>query len=191
MKNEKSLSIIVNLIAFKIGWVSSVFGATKGLPWLGPLWILIWAISFFVWKRKLKTEWVLLVGAALIGYIFDSAMVLMNFIEFPPEVRFGAPSPFWMVAMWVNFAATLRYSLVWMRDRFILGGIIGLALGPLAYIAGSGLGAIEITSGILPIAIEWLIGIPLLLYLESISREGTLQLRSKTKKKDSYRAKNT
>ena len=142
MKNEKSLSIIVNLIAFKIGWVSSVFGATKGLPWLGPLWILIWAISFFVWKRKLKTEWVLLVGAALIGYIFDSAMVLMNFIEFPPEVRFGAPSPFWMVAMWVNFAATLRYSLVWMRDRFILGAIIGLALGPLAYIAGSGLGAI-------------------------------------------------
>jgi hypothetical protein len=191
MKNEKSLSIIFNLIAFKIGWVSAVFGATKGLPWLGPLWILMWAISFLVWKRKLKTGWVLLVGAAIIGYILDSVMVLLNFIEFPPEVRFGAPSPFWMVAMWVNFAATLRYSLGWMRDRFILGAIIGLVLGPLAYIAGSGLGAIEITSGIFPIAIEWLIGIPLLLYLERISRAGTLQLRSKTTKKDSYRVKNT
>ena len=191
MKNKKSLSIIVNLIAFKIGWVSSVFGATSELPWFGPLWILGWTISFFAWQRKLTTEWVLLVGAAIIGYIFDSVMVLLHFIEFPPEVRLGEPSPFWMVAMWVNFAATLRYSLGWMRDRFILGAIIGLALGPLAYITGSGLGAIEITSGILPIAIEWLIGIPLLLYIENISRKGTLQLRSETKQKDSYRAKNT
>lgn len=189
MKKEKPLSIVINLLAFKLGWVTSVFGATRGLPWLGPLWVLIWAISFFSWKRKLKTEWVLLVGAAIIGYIFDSVMVLLNFVEFPLEVRFGGPSPFWMVAMWVNLASTLRYSLGWMRDRFILGAIIGLVVGPLAYIAGSGLGAIEITSGILPIAIEWFVGIPLLLYFERISRKGTLQLGLKTKKKESSRVK--
>ena len=79
-----------------------------------------------------------------------------------------------MVAMWVNMAASLRYSLGWMRNRYFFGALLGMILGPAAYLAGERLGGINLIDGMLPIAIEWFIAMPLLLLLERISRGNNL-----------------
>ena len=80
--------------------------------------------------------------------------------------------------MWVNMAASLRYSLGWMRNRYFLGALLGMILGPAAYLAGERLGGINLIDGMLPIAIEWFIAMPLLLLLEHRSR-GDNQSRPK------------
>ena len=168
MKHFKALPNVINFLAFKIGWVAAVFGATQGMPWLGPVWILLWVTAFFFWQNQKRTEWILLLGAAAIGYSLDSFLVLVGSVQFPISSQFGGPAPLWMVAMWVNMAASLRYSLGWMRNRYFLGALLGMILGPAAYLAGERLGGINLIDGMLPIAIEWFIAMPLLLLLERI-----------------------
>ena len=77
--------------------------------------------------------------------------------------------------MWLNLAGALRYALGWLRDRFVLGAGLGMFFGPAAYLAGEKLGGIHIDGGLLPIALEWLIAVPILLYLERISRASDIQ----------------
>jgi hypothetical protein len=31
------MNLLINITAFKLGWLSSVFGGAQQLPWLGPL----------------------------------------------------------------------------------------------------------------------------------------------------------
>ena len=174
MKHFKPLPNVVNFLAFKIGWITSVFGATQGIPWLGPAWIILWVSVFFLWQNQKKTEWIFLLGAAAIGYILDSLLVLVGSVQFPISSQFGGPAPLWMVAMWLNMAASLRYSLGWMRNRYFLGALLGMILGPAAYLAGERLGGINLIDGVLPIAIEWFIAMPILLLLERISRNNDL-----------------
>ncbi len=174
MKHFKALPNVINFLAFKIGWVAAVFGATQGMPWLGPVWILLWVSAFFFWQNQQRTEWILVLGAAAIGYSLDSFLVLVGSVQFPISSQFGGPAPLWMVAMWVNMAASLRYSLGWMRNRYFFGALLGMILGPAAYLAGERLGGINLIGGMLPIAIEWFIAMPLLLLLERISRSDNL-----------------
>ena len=178
MKHFKALPNLINFLAFKIGWITAVFGVTQGMPWLGPAWILFWVSAFFFWQNQKRTEWILLLGAAIIGYSLDSLLVLTGSVQFSISSQFGGLAPLWMVAMWVNMAATLRYSLGWMRNRYLVGSLLGMILGPAAYLAGERLGGINLIDGIIPIAIEWFIAIPLLLFLERISRSSNLS-RSK------------
>jgi len=176
MRRLNPSSTLINFLAFKSGWVTAVYGATHGMSWLGPAWILGWVTAFFVWHKQHRTEWILLLGGAAIGYSLDSILVLAGLIRFPVEAQLGGPSPLWMVAMWLNLSAALRYALGWLRDRFVLGAGLGIIFGPAAYLAGEKLGAIHIDGGLLPIALEWLIAIPILLYLERISRASDIQL---------------
>ena len=170
MINTKPSSKLVNLVCFKVSWVVTVYGAIQGAPWLGLLWVLGWITVFFLWQKQDKREWIFLLGCAAIGYILDSVLILTGYIKFPIEVQYGFLSPLWMIALWLNMAATFRYALGWLRNRFFLGAIIGMILGPVAYVGGEKLGGIQLVGGMLPVAIEWLIAIPIILYLEKISR---------------------
>ena len=35
---------ILNFIIFQINWAICVFGAAKGYPWIGPIFVFIWVI---------------------------------------------------------------------------------------------------------------------------------------------------
>lgn len=174
MNHFKVLPNLINFLAFKLGWIAAVFGAIQGMSWLGPTWILLWVTAFFFWQNQKRTEWILLLGAAAIGYSLDSLLVLIGSVQFPTSSQLDGPAPLWMVAMWLNMAASLRYSLGWMRNRYLVGALLGMILGPAAYLAGEKLGGINLIDGVLPIAIEWFIAIPLLLFLERISRSSNL-----------------
>ncbi len=170
MTRSGSAAVVVNFLAFKAGWIICVLGATEQMPWLGPIWVLSWITAFFIWQKQHWMEWIFLLAAAAIGYCMDSILVLTGLIEFPLDTQFGAPSPLWMTAMWLNMAGAIRYALGWLRGKYMLSASVGLIFGPLAYLAGQKLGGINLVGGVIPIALEWLIAMPLLLYLEIITR---------------------
>ena len=101
----------------------------------------------------------------MLGWLADSCLVLTGLIAFPAYTHLGGPSPVWMVALWVAFAATLRHSLGWLRGRWLLGAVLGAIGGPLAYLSGQALGAVALhgEAGVLAVAVQFALATPLLL----------------------------
>lgn len=111
----------------------------------------------------------LLVGAGILGFLFDTTLVATG--VFMP-VAYLLPktfSPPWMVALWLNFAATLNVSLAWLREeRYQLAAAFGAIGGPIAYYSGAKLGATEMLpsqGGMLVLAIGWGVMTPVLAWL--------------------------
>ncbi len=160
---------ITNFLLFQICWLANCAGAGAGWPLAGPIVTAVWIALHLnaLGERRVSEGWILL-AAAVLGYAADSLLVLSGFIEFPLHAQLGGPSPLWMVALWVGFAATLRHALSWLSNRYLLGALLGAIGGPLAYRAGEALGAIQIPdplSGLTAVSVEWLVAMPLLLGL--------------------------
>ena len=116
---------LINFAGFQLNWLICVLAAARGLPWAGPLAVLLWVLIHLRLNRgQYKTELILIIAAAVAGYALDSLLVLAGYLTFPAEARLGYLSPLWMVALWINLATTLRHSLRWLKGRVALGALI-------------------------------------------------------------------
>jgi hypothetical protein len=74
------------------------------------------------------------------------------------------------VAIWGNFVLALD-SLHWLARRPALASAVGAVGGPLAYLAGTPLGTVTLgpteAGALVAIALEWVLALPLLLFLAS------------------------
>lgn len=160
--------IIANFILFQTAWFVTLFSAVAGTLWYGPLFTLAWiAIHLRLFTDTPVQEGRLLIIAAIFGYVFDSLLVWIGVFSFPAHTMIGAPSTIWMIALWVNLAATLNVGLRWLHGRMMTAAVLGAIAGPATYYAGSKMGAIVLIQSwsLLAISIEWLISMPLLLWL--------------------------
>ncbi len=158
-----------NFAAFQLAWLVAVWGASVGLWWLGPVAVAAWVSAYSIWRKCARAEAPLWLGAGLLGAMTDSLLVWSGAMAFPESAGPGFPTTPWMVALWINFAAALRHCMGWLCGRFVLATVFGAIGGPLAYLAGSKFGALEIQS--LPaIVVAWLLVIPGLLLIEMKTR---------------------
>ena len=70
-----------------------------------------------------------------------------------------------MVALWMLFATTLNLSLAWLKRHLFVAVLFGAIGGPLAYLGGEKLGALNFespTAGLIALAIGWALLTPLL-----------------------------
>ena len=158
-----------NFAAFQLAWLVAVWGASVGLWWLGPVAVAAWVSAYSIWRKCARAEAPLWLGAGLLGAMTDSLLVWSGAMAFPESAGPGFPTTPWMVALWINFAAALRHCMGWLCGRFALATVFGAIGGPLAYLAGSKFGALEIQS--LPaIVVAWLLVMPGLLLIEMKTR---------------------
>ncbi len=161
------MKTLANLALFQIGWFASVLGAAQGHPFAGPLVVGI-AIAIHLRWFGTKREALLILASAAFGTVAESALSLTGLVSYRSDPVPSWLCPPWITAMWANFAMTLRHSLRWLEGRWFLGWLLGAAAGPLAYVAGSRLGAIELLDAIPALSIlasVWagaLIALPLL-----------------------------
>jgi hypothetical protein len=133
-----------NLAAYQLAWFAVILGAARGFAWAGMA-VALLVIGAHLALRPRALELKLIALAAAIGIMIDSTLSITG------QVRFAAPgpvglAPLWMLCLWMAFATTLNYSLRWLMRRPVaaaLGGAIG---GPLAYLAGARLGALELAT---------------------------------------------
>lgn len=156
---------LLNVALFQGAWFAAVLGAAGGRHWLGPAAVaLVVAIHLALADNRLG-ETKLLLTAGVLGFFFDTALVVTgNFLPVPHLLP-RPFSPLWMVALWLNFATTLNVSLAWLRSRYLLAALFGAVGGPLAYYSGARLGATEAlptTGAMLVLAAGWGIMTPLL-----------------------------
>ena len=120
------MQLLLNFSAFQMGWLSSVVGGARQMPWLGPLVVLVALLIHLRAARKPFDEIILVLVSAVIGGIFDSLLVAAGWVAYPSGTFASALAPYWIITMWMLFATTLNVSMRWLRDRVRLAAIFGL-----------------------------------------------------------------
>jgi Protein of unknown function (DUF2878) len=154
---------VISFIVLQIGWISAVLGAAWGLYWLGPVVIVVLCVLhlFYTWswQEDLKLMLVLMV----IGTMLDSAQIQLGFLKFRGTYS-DLLCPLWISALWLHFG-TLRHALLkWIGHRPWLAAMAGALGGPLAYLAGERMGAVEFHPALWPtlaaLALQWGLVLP-------------------------------
>ena len=162
--------MLLNLIAFQIGWFACVLGGAHGWPWLGVL-VTAAAITLHLYRAaRPRTEAVLIGLSGLLGFVADSLLTGMGLLRFPFGQFHANLAPYWMVAMWMLFATTFNVALGWLKPRLGLAALLGMIAGPLAYQGGAKLGAVSFANplaSLLAVAGVWTLAMPLLLVIAS------------------------
>jgi len=163
---------VLSFAFMQVGWFACVLGAAREYPWLGPA-IVLEGLAVHVWAQPRGArvnEVLILAFAAVLGFLVDTALLRGGVMS----VAGAAVSPAWLVALWPNLgAATARGgSLASLERRPILGVLLGLLGGPLAYDAGVRLGAIGVAGGRLGalaiIGAAWSLVLPALFFLRRL-----------------------
>ncbi|MFA9460991.1 DUF2878 domain-containing protein [Thiohalorhabdus methylotrophus] len=171
MTRPESWKMLVNAAALNVGWFACVLGDAWGRPLAGPLVVAALLALHFAMVPRRDREAALLLGAALVGFALDSALVLAGAIGFDAGSGPLAPTKLWMVALWMNFATGLNLALYWLAGRPALAAALGAVGGPMAYYGGVQLGALALPGGALwglgLVALGWTVAMPLLLTLNA------------------------
>jgi len=173
---------LLNFAAFQVGWFACVLGAANGQPWVG-LPVVGLAIALHLLLAKRPGQEARLIGVAILtGLVADSLLASSGWLRYASPAPAEGLAPYWILAMWALFATTLNVSMGWLKGRTGLAVLLGAVFGPLSYMAGRRLGALEFIdfqAGTLALALAWAIAMPLLM-LAAARFDGTRGSVSRT-----------
>lgn len=161
------MALAVNFIGFQIGWFACVLGAAYGQTLLAMVAVLF-IIALHLFKNNSYSELYIILSAMVIGFIWESCLVASGWLSYGIGADSVLFAPVWLVAMWALFATTINLSMAWLKDRWFLASLMGAIFGPLAFIAGEKLGAVEFVDrplALSALALGWACLMPLLLWL--------------------------
>lgn len=153
---------LFNAIGFQVLWFACLL-----LP--GPMALvvaLLFVCSHFPWVLQ-RDRYVRQVGVlAGLGIGIDLLYAWLGLLDFS-QVSVGISLN--LVALWVCFATTPTLCFQWLLPRRWLAVVLGAVFGPLSYLAGNKLGAVNFPLGqtltLLIYAATWAVLMPLLLWL--------------------------
>ena len=159
---------LVDLAGFQVVWCACALGAGYGTSTLG----ILAAASFVAiqitirWRSIALYRNILIAG--LIGLAAESLLAASGLVHYASAWPSQHLAPAWIVALWLAFGATVETMHRLLGSRpFSTAVLIGAIGGPLAYLAGAGVGALSLptTSGpsLLVIAAIWGLALPSLL----------------------------
>jgi hypothetical protein len=162
------LGNLLNLVLFKAGWVACVVFAARDLPVLASVAVAVVVTLHLLRVAVPVKEAVFLSAAALLGLGWESLVLASGVLEYRPSSASGGWAPHWIVAMWMLFATTINHGFRWIKRSWILAAGMGLVGGPLAFVAGAGLGAVAFTDTFAAIALigaGWMVLLPILVLI--------------------------
>lgn len=163
-------SALINLIAFKAGWIAVILTAAASRPELGLLAVAAVVAIHLARTPDVRPEVFVLAASAGIGLVWESLLVAGGFLVYDSGTLASGFAPYWIVAMWVLFATTLNVGMRWLRKSIFISAAAGAIGGPMAFIAGEAAGAVsftEPTTTIIAIGVGWMILLPALVMLST------------------------
>ena len=162
------MHILINYVAFQLGWLAAVLGGANQLPWLGTTVAMAVVLVHLHFANQPSRELQLIAVAAAIGALWDSLLVALGWLTYPSGTLIIGTAPHWIIAMWIMFATTLNVSLRWLKQRWVLAAVLGAIAGPLAYYAGHELGGVQFADpgmALAALGVGWAVIMPLLVAL--------------------------
>lgn len=160
--------MLLNFIAFQIGWFACVLGGAHGWPWIG-VFVTAAIVALHLYRAaRPQAEAALILSSGLLGFIADSLLTGMDLLHFPSGQFHPHIAPWWMAALWMAFATTFNVSLRWLKPRSGLAALLGAVAGPLAYYGGAKLGGVSLVdpfASLIAVAGVWTLAMPLLLII--------------------------
>ena len=135
---------LAELVWFNAAWASLVFG-NQIIPWLGPA-LVVLGLSFTKIRSQLRSVLII----ALIGCVMDQLLTAIGLFSFDASSSGALPMiPYWLVALWLCFSATLHSSLAWLLDKPKLITILAFGIsGPFSYWVAFKAGAYTLPQGL-------------------------------------------
>lgn len=162
------MHVLTNAVAFKVAWVSTIFGGANELPFLGPM-VVMAVVALHLWLvAEPGRELTLILMTGLIGLAWDSVMVTAGWLSYPSGTVVAGLAPYWIMAMWMLFATTLNVTFRRLQGKLWLAALLGVVFGPLSYYAGSAAGAVNLLepfAAYVALGVAWAIAFPGLLLL--------------------------
>ncbi|WP_319549908.1 DUF2878 domain-containing protein [Desulfogranum marinum] len=164
---------LINILTYQAIWFMGVLGGTIG-AYGGILLLLIHLIFSPVRGADLRMMGFLL----FTGLLVDGTLHQVGFISFTVT---GFPIPFWLMVIWLGLAITPHHSLAWLKHRLLLSMFFGAMGGPVAYWAGTRLGAATFNYALLPsllsLSLIWAILWPVVMYFSVVPRKKPLTIK--------------
>jgi len=165
------LKTLLYVFGETFGWFACVLGAAHHRHWLGALAVIGLLVLHLVTRGERSARRILVITlmSVLFGFCFDSLLILGGLYT---PARWLIPSPLttiWLMALWANFSLIVDVPLRWLQQHLVVAAIFGGLFGPVAYLGGQRLGAIQIAEpasfNIAVLAVAWAIGLALLMVL--------------------------
>ncbi len=157
--------VLLNLLFFKVAWVTCVASAAAGAPIAGVAAVAAAAGYHVLRAKNPRAEILLLAFAALIGLAWETALVSVGVLDYGDSFAGSNIAPYWIVAMWVLFATTLNVGMRWLKKSTVIAIVAGAIGGPLSFLAGEKAGAVNFADPIMSLVVigaGWAVLLPLL-----------------------------
>ena len=128
----------LNFILFQSIWFAAILGQ-ENLEWLVAL---LLATHFLLCRNHLTSELKVVLPCAAIGVAADALLTLAGVFIFEPAPSI-LPIPFWLIGIWLGFAATFRHSFSYLMAKPIIAIPAAAVAAPFSYFAGMKLGAVS------------------------------------------------
>ncbi len=161
---------VFNLALFKAGWLAVVLFAAANLPVAGAAAAFGVVVVHLLRSPDRRAELVLIVVSALIGFTWESFLVLADVLQYGTRSIVPGAAPVWIVAMWMLFATTLNVGMRWLRKHVAVAVIAGLIGGPMSFLAGQSAGAVTLSEpvySVIIIGLGWALLLPALVQVAS------------------------
>ena len=145
---------IFNILGFQLSWWACVLGVKNGLPYIGPVFMLLFLGIHFLYLKSNFLELRLVVIFTILGTLVDTGLAISGLLSYNGLYAHNIVlAPLWITAMWAGFCATVNHSLSWLKERWVSSFALGAIFGPLSYIAGEKFDAIIFHSSLMSICI--------------------------------------
>ena len=162
------MHLLLNFALFHIGWLACVVGAASNMSLLGSsIALLLIAVHLFT-VANFRAELYLVLAAVVIGFVWETLLLSQQWLAYAGASLSSNLAPYWLVIMWALFATTINVSMAWMKNRWLLAVVMGAIFGPMAFIAGEKLGAVEFLDNqraLIALSFGWAILMPLILWV--------------------------
>ncbi|MEO8459252.1 MAG: DUF2878 domain-containing protein [Dokdonella sp.] len=176
---------LLNFAGFQLVWFASVLGAARGMWWLGPICVVVFASLQLLASPVRRNDMLLIALAIAAGGVWDSLMASTELLRYAAPIPSSQLAPVWILGLWANLALTLNHSLRWLRPHPWRAALFGAIGAPLSYLGGMRLGALAIAEPVAitltVLALGWFVLTPLLTQCARLlDVHSTLKLRSAT-----------
>lgn len=170
-----SWKIWINFFSFNLIWALSIFSGNASM-----LWVLLLLLLHFLIITKPVIELLVVLATALLGYSVDCLLTLLGVFKF---VQVQGITPIWLILLWIGFCSTLRHSLNFFSEKYLIASLAGAIAGSFTYLLAAHFGAVELPlSSVISVAVlasVWAALFPALLWLSSALYKALSQAMSK------------
>ncbi len=159
---------LANFVVFDAAWFACILGVAHGRP----LWGTAAVVAAIAWHLAISarpaTELALVASLCMIGLVAESLVVAQGHVAYPAGQPVAWLAPYWMVALWGEFAIALNVTLRWLKRRPLLALVLGAVFGPLSFLGGVRLGGarfVDEAPALITLAVMWAVLMPLVMAL--------------------------